>query len=152
MWQITWDFFLGQNWPQYSEHMICTRKYKPVFDVPSCFWYKKVKPTNLFSCTHGIIVVMTETTPECSVCCEDYSIIQQISSSCGHNDVCSVCIKRHIEAELNSKGGDVQVRCPKSRCSIELTYEDVRRLASKDLFERWRKKFYFAFFLNFKFI
>jgi hypothetical protein len=78
---------------------------------------------------------MTETKPECSVCCEDYSIIQEISSVCGHNDVCPVCIKRHIEAELNSKG-DVQVRCPKSRCSTELAYEDIRSLASKDLFER----------------
>ena len=73
---------------------------------------------------------------ECGICCENYSVIQQISSVCGHDDLCSTCIKRHIEAELNSKGDIVQVRCPKSLCITELTYDDVRRLAPKDLFDR----------------
>lgn len=148
MWQITCDFFqLTAVFKPYDFVHANTNRFLTCRIGVCCFWYKKVKPTNLFSCTQPIIVVMTETTLECGVCCEDYSIIQQISSSCGHNDICSVCIKRHIEAELNSKGGDVQVRCPKSRCPIELTYEDVRRLASKELFERWRKIFFFfAFF------
>jgi hypothetical protein len=73
---------------------------------------------------------------ECGVCCENYSIIQQISPVCGHDDLCPICIKRHIEAELNTKGDTVQVRCPKSRCTTELTYNDVKRLASKELFDR----------------
>ncbi|CAG8549267.1 17045_t:CDS:2, partial [Racocetra fulgida] len=47
---------------------------------------------------------------KCSVCCEDYSTVQQISSACGHNDLCPTCIKRHIEAELNTKGSEIQVR------------------------------------------
>jgi len=81
--------------------------------------------------------IMTDTDKECSVCCEDYSITLLISSVCGHNDLCSVCIKRHIEAELNTKGNVIQVRCPKSRCTTELTYNDMKRLATKDLFDRY---------------
>ncbi|CAG8591784.1 18443_t:CDS:2 [Gigaspora margarita] len=81
---------------------------------------------------------MTTTTKlECSVCCEDYTTVQLISSVCNHNDLCSTCIKRHIEAELNTKGSEILVRCPKSRCSIELTYDDVKRLAPKELFDRY---------------
>ncbi|CAG8714104.1 2494_t:CDS:2, partial [Funneliformis mosseae] len=78
-----------------------------------------------------------ETYLECSICCEDYTVINKISSVCGHDDLCPICIKRHIEAELNTKGDIVQVRCPKSRCTTELTYEDLRRLAPKELFERY---------------
>ncbi len=77
-----------------------------------------------------------EMNPECSICYENYTTIHKISSVCGHDDLCSVCIKRHIEAELNTKGGNVQVRCPKSCCTTELTYDDVKRLASKELFDR----------------
>ncbi|CAH1756875.1 2313_t:CDS:2, partial [Entrophospora sp. SA101] len=78
-----------------------------------------------------------EAKQECSICCEGYLKLQEITSECKHNDACPVCIKRHIEAELNSKGDIVQVRCPKSRCTTELTFDDVRRLATKELFERY---------------
>ncbi|CAG8738821.1 14310_t:CDS:2, partial [Funneliformis mosseae] len=51
---------------------------------------------------------------------------------------------RHIETELNAKGDIVQVRCPKSRCTTELTYENLRRLAPKELFERCMTRCYYA--------
>ena len=81
---------------------------------------------------------MTEEKQECSICCENYSKIQEISPDCKHDGTCPACIKRHIEAKLNSKGDVVQVRCPKSRCKTELNYNDIKRLATKELFNRYK--------------
>ncbi|CAG8511480.1 10940_t:CDS:2, partial [Scutellospora calospora] len=80
--------------------------------------------------------VCSSCVPECSVCCEEYTLIQQISPVCGHDDLCPRCIKRHIETEMNNKE-DVKVRCPKPHCTYELTYNDLKRLTSKELFDRY---------------
>ncbi|CAG8445851.1 3629_t:CDS:2 [Acaulospora morrowiae] len=75
---------------------------------------------------------------KCCICYEGFSTIKKITSDCNHNvDICADCILGHIKEELESKGVDAPLRCPKPRCKAELTYNDVHRLASKELFTRY---------------
>ncbi|CAG8534958.1 11623_t:CDS:2 [Paraglomus brasilianum] len=58
------------------------------------------------------------------------------SSGCDHADSCKSCLEKHIESQCNTKVA-LQVTCPKPSCRKELGYHDIRKLAQKQLFERY---------------
>eukprot|EP00930_Biecheleria_cincta_P051312 TRINITY_DN36476_c0_g1_i1.p1 TRINITY_DN36476_c0_g1~~TRINITY_DN36476_c0_g1_i1.p1 ORF type:complete len:277 (-),score=21.30 TRINITY_DN36476_c0_g1_i1:47-877(-) len=64
----------------------------------------------------------------------------KITSGCMHSrDVCARCVERTIDLEVNGKGNASRIMCPQVGCDEELSYEDVRRQASGDVFVRFDK-------------
>jgi hypothetical protein len=57
---------------------------------------------------------------------------------CSHDfDTCKACLAKHIASHLEQLGRAAvqQISCPTIGCGRTLTYEEVRRLASKESFE-----------------
>jgi hypothetical protein len=76
---------------------------------------------------------------ECQICFELLSrrLFLQITADCYHAlDVCKLCVDKHIKAQLESKG-DVEIYCPSAGCGKEIQHKDVKRVASKQVFERY---------------
>eukprot|EP00927_Polykrikos_kofoidii_P067700 TRINITY_DN6314_c0_g1_i1.p1 TRINITY_DN6314_c0_g1~~TRINITY_DN6314_c0_g1_i1.p1 ORF type:complete len:250 (-),score=35.87 TRINITY_DN6314_c0_g1_i1:447-1196(-) len=77
----------------------------------------------------------------CATCCESLPKGQfpgKITEQCAHErDVCQSCLARAIELEVNGKSNSTRVLCPHSGCNNVLSHSDVRREASKEVFERF---------------
>eukprot|EP00932_Pfiesteria_piscicida_P017014 SRR837773.3916.p1 GENE.SRR837773.3916~~SRR837773.3916.p1 ORF type:complete len:221 (-),score=31.77 SRR837773.3916:88-750(-) len=76
---------------------------------------------------------------ECAICVSSFPLEHfpgKVTEKCEHvRDVCRDCMARTIEAEVNGKGNSTRVVCPHEGCSGILEYEDVRREATKEVFE-----------------
>ena len=75
---------------------------------------------------------------ECQVCFEYHSTssFPKITAKCDHVlSICELCVIKHISTQLDGKG--VVINCPLDGCNRKVQYEDVKRLASKKLFERY---------------
>ncbi|CAG8560045.1 5500_t:CDS:2 [Ambispora gerdemannii] len=78
---------------------------------------------------------------ECIICTETFDMTQliQISIDCQHEDnICQECAARHIEHELQNKG-NVEIRCPDEDCRSVMTGDQVKKLSSETIFERYQK-------------
>lgn len=77
-------------------------------------------------------------TKECKICSEDIHITDFISSTtkCNHKDICRTCLNKNINFQLNTKGNP-EIECLEHACKVKMEYEDIKRIASKDLFERY---------------
>src|SRR5438874_2260445 len=76
---------------------------------------------------------------ECQICFESCStnLFVKITEGCSHKlDVCKLCVNNHIKARLDSKG-DVEINCPYPGCKQEFQHNDVKKIANKELFERF---------------
>ncbi|CAG8689554.1 2851_t:CDS:2, partial [Dentiscutata erythropus] len=76
---------------------------------------------------------------ECDICVEkkSSSLFLVITSKCKHStNVCKDCVERHIETMLYEKG-DVVIQCPFEGCKQVIEHNDVKRIASHELFERF---------------
>ncbi|CAG8625519.1 11597_t:CDS:2 [Ambispora gerdemannii] len=71
----------------------------------------------------------------CTICF-NRGVFKKISDTCGHKDACNSCICNYIEAELKNKA-TIEILCPRHKCDAQLTYQDVKRLASNEIFERY---------------
>jgi hypothetical protein len=78
---------------------------------------------------------------ECAICAEQRPLGDfpgKVTNACAHErDVCLECIARTIDLEVNGKGNSTRIICPHAGCPAELSYEDVKREASKDVFDRF---------------
>ena len=75
---------------------------------------------------------------DCSICMETLGLQSYpagaTTSSCNHRiNVCAGCLQQSMATQLNSKRWD-QINCPS--CNEIMSYEDVKRAASGDVFER----------------
>ncbi|CAB4464665.1 hypothetical protein RhiirA5_452829 [Rhizophagus irregularis] len=78
---------------------------------------------------------------ECQICFEllPRHLFLQVTADCNHElDVCKLCVDKHIQAQLESKG-NIEICCPSSGCKKELQHRDIKRIASKQAFERYDK-------------
>ncbi|KAF8319085.1 hypothetical protein DL93DRAFT_2225496 [Clavulina sp. PMI_390] len=77
---------------------------------------------------------------ECTVCRDEKPTGEfpekAPTTSCAHSPtVCTICLARHIEAEVNGKGDTHNVNCPS--CRTRMQYNDIERAASKPTFVRY---------------
>ncbi|OSS46010.1 hypothetical protein B5807_07984 [Epicoccum nigrum] len=77
-------------------------------------------------------------TRNCAVCGEATLIIELPSlSSCSHEaQICSDCYATWIASQLEGNGWQ-GVKCPGTTCKINLTYEEVKAYAAREVFERY---------------
>ncbi|CAB4485368.1 hypothetical protein RhiirA5_411635 [Rhizophagus irregularis] len=78
---------------------------------------------------------------ECQICFERLQKRQflKVTANCNHElDVCKLCVGKHIQTQLESNG-IIEIYCPSSDCKEEMQHEDVKRIASKKVFERYDK-------------
>ncbi|KAG9205612.1 hypothetical protein G6514_007217 [Epicoccum nigrum] len=77
-------------------------------------------------------------TRDCAVCGEATLIIELPSlSSCSHEaQTCSDCYATWIASQLEGNGWQ-GVKCPGTTCKINLTYEEVKAYAAREVFERY---------------
>ncbi|CAI2189420.1 5179_t:CDS:2 [Funneliformis geosporum] len=75
---------------------------------------------------------------ECKICCNDLPVTEFMSSTtkCGHKNICRACLNKTINYQLNTKG-NVEIECLETNCKVLMEYEDMKRVASNDLFERY---------------
>ncbi|CAG8434092.1 5293_t:CDS:2 [Diversispora eburnea] len=76
---------------------------------------------------------------ECSICVEEYSKsnFQKITEKCTHNNnICNACVDKHISSKMNDKG-DIVIYCPYDGCGNEFEFNDVKRIVTKKVFERY---------------
>jgi hypothetical protein len=76
---------------------------------------------------------------DCKVCLENLDSTsfynRKLEIYCGHlNRVCVNCIQKWISSTLEANG-PVNIRCP--LCPQELTYDNIRSLATNDIFTRY---------------
>jgi len=78
---------------------------------------------------------------ECAICCQERGSGKfpgKITAACEHSrDVCSRCVAKTIDLEVNGKGNSTVIRCPHEGCPAQLAYEDVRREASRAVFKKF---------------
>ncbi|CAG8441738.1 5799_t:CDS:2 [Dentiscutata heterogama] len=74
---------------------------------------------------------------ECNICYNDVPVVDfmRTSTKCNHR-ICRECLNKNINTQLNSKG-NTEIKCLKSNCEVLMDYEDMKRVASEDLFERY---------------
>ncbi|RIB23094.1 hypothetical protein C2G38_2033046 [Gigaspora rosea] len=58
-----------------------------------------------------------------------------LTTRCDHK-ICRDCINQYINKQLNEKG-IVKIECLANHCNFLMEYEDMKRVASKDLIERY---------------
>jgi hypothetical protein len=77
-------------------------------------------------------------TRDCAVCSDATLIIDLPAlSSCAHDaDVCVDCYTAWLGSQLEENGWQ-EVRCPGQSCKVNLTYEEIKAYASKEVFERY---------------
>ncbi|CAJ0755417.1 20858_t:CDS:2 [Entrophospora sp. SA101] len=76
---------------------------------------------------------------ECMICLEKRNKkgFLQITNTCSHEKIiCRNCIRSHIGTRLDEKG-DINITCPVTGCAQLLTYDNVKRLVRKEMFERF---------------
>jgi len=77
---------------------------------------------------------------ECLICAESRVVKQfpKITEYCSHsNDICKICVSKHIETQLNTKGDIEGILCPLGEnCGSLIGYNDVQRIVEPDLFEQ----------------
>eukprot|EP00735_Rhodelphis_limneticus_P001262 TRINITY_DN11846_c0_g1::TRINITY_DN11846_c0_g1_i1::g.16418::m.16418 TRINITY_DN11846_c0_g1::TRINITY_DN11846_c0_g1_i1::g.16418 ORF type:complete len:284 (+),score=29.45,sp/Q6T486/RBRA_DICDI/29.71/4e-25,IBR/PF01485.16/4e+03,IBR/PF01485.16/1.1e+02,IBR/PF01485.16/2e-11,IBR/PF01485.16/2.2e-09,IBR/PF01485.16/4.4e+03,zf-C3HC4_2/PF13923.1/0.004,zf-C3HC4_2/PF13923.1/5.1e+03,zf-C3HC4_2/PF13923.1/1.5e+02,zf-C3HC4_2/PF13923.1/1.1e+03,Baculo_RING/PF05883.6/9.1,Baculo_RING/PF05883.6/0.026,zf-C3HC4/PF00097.20/0. len=79
-------------------------------------------------------------TKECDICYESFSLtdVFNISKECTHESkLCKPCIQKHMEAEVNTKGEVMTIKCPISDCRKVLNHEEIRLFATKAVFDRY---------------
>ncbi|RIA92139.1 hypothetical protein C1645_765838 [Glomus cerebriforme] len=76
-------------------------------------------------------------TKECTICCNDIPIADFtiFTTKCNHR-ICHACLLKHMNYLLNGKG-KTNIECLTSDCHEIMEYEDIKRVADKDLFERY---------------
>ncbi|RIB28050.1 hypothetical protein C2G38_1619025 [Gigaspora rosea] len=73
----------------------------------------------------------------CSVCYNSTSEYPLIVDSCVHElNICRDCVVRHIQSDI-LKGNIINIQCPSADCEATLSYNDIKRLVPKNLFERY---------------
>ncbi|RIB19681.1 hypothetical protein C2G38_2015703 [Gigaspora rosea] len=74
---------------------------------------------------------------ECKICYNEMPITNFISTTtkCNHK-ICRACLNENLNYQLNTKG-DAEIECLESSCKVLMEYEDMKRVASEDLFERY---------------
>lgn len=77
-------------------------------------------------------------TRDCAVCGDATLVVELPSlSSCTHDaNVCADCFSAWLSSQLEENGWQ-EVKCPGATCKIQLTYEEIKVFASKDVFERY---------------
>src|SRR6266542_2090021 len=74
---------------------------------------------------------------ECQICYESHprSLFLEITANCKHrSNVCKLCVDKHISTRLNS---GIEINCLFDGCRQILQHDDIKRLASKETFERF---------------
>ncbi|CAI2161769.1 19385_t:CDS:2 [Funneliformis geosporum] len=78
---------------------------------------------------------------ECMICVESRSVklFPKVTKYCSHpNDICKVCVSKHIETQLNSKGDIEGILCPfGDSCGLLIEYNDVQRIVNSSLFDQY---------------
>ncbi|CAG8534555.1 2321_t:CDS:2 [Funneliformis mosseae] len=78
---------------------------------------------------------------ECIICVESRSVrhFPKITKYCSHpNDICKLCVSKHIETQLNSKGDIEGILCPfGDSCGFLIEYNDVQSIVNSSLFEQY---------------
>ncbi|CAG8459349.1 7607_t:CDS:2 [Funneliformis caledonium] len=78
---------------------------------------------------------------ECMICVESRSVrhFPKITKYCSHpNDICKLCVSKHIETQLNSKGDIEGILCPfGDSCGFLIEYNDVQSIVNSSLFEQY---------------
>ncbi|CAG8587108.1 14705_t:CDS:2, partial [Racocetra persica] len=84
-----------------------------------------------------ILKSLQDLTIECHICCGNalVSDFVNITTKCNHK-VCRACVNQHINYHLNTKG-ITKIECFELSCKALMEYQDMKRVASKDLFERY---------------
>ncbi|CAG8699918.1 9412_t:CDS:2 [Ambispora leptoticha] len=82
--------------------------------------------------------MFSQTTKECKICNDDVPVINFTNSTtkCNHKDICRACLNKNIDRQLNLKG-NTNIECLERNCKVLMEYEDMKRVVSKDLFERY---------------
>ncbi|KAF9699153.1 hypothetical protein EKO04_003043 [Ascochyta lentis] len=77
-------------------------------------------------------------TQDCAVCGDNKLYIELPSlSSCSHRpEACDDCYASWIASQLEANGWQ-EVKCPGTSCKANLTYEEIKAFAGKDVFERY---------------
>eukprot|EP00298_Acanthocystis_sp_HF-20_P026811 c4641_g1_i1.p1 GENE.c4641_g1_i1~~c4641_g1_i1.p1 ORF type:complete len:262 (-),score=70.17 c4641_g1_i1:10-762(-) len=85
----------------------------------------------------------SEVRGECKICTEVTILVHVVvgkTKPCNHPPkYCQECVSKHIEAEVNNKGRRTDIPCP-SNCGSTLEFDDIRRLARKNVFEFYDKQ------------
>ncbi|CAG8434090.1 5291_t:CDS:2 [Diversispora eburnea] len=74
-------------------------------------------------------------TIECHICINRYSKskFQKITEKCTHkNDICITCVDKHISSRMENV-----INCPHLGCGKEFEFNDIKRIATKKVFERY---------------
>ena len=75
-------------------------------------------------------------TKECPICCEDILMADfAISTTKCNHSICRACLLKNLNYLLNGKG-KTDIECLNGDCNEKMNYEDIKRVADKDLFER----------------
>jgi hypothetical protein len=80
----------------------------------------------------------TPATQECAICIEEKPLKEfpTMTGNCKHKSTtCLICVRAWIKGELNAMSWD-KLKCVGAGCKAVLKHEDVRRLASPDVFEK----------------
>jgi E3 ubiquitin-protein ligase RNF14 len=80
-------------------------------------------------------------TQECAICIEDKSLndFPAVTRKCKHKaTTCSTCVRTWIKGELNAMTWD-KLKCIGTGCKYILQHGDMRRLAEREVFERYDK-------------
>lgn len=77
-------------------------------------------------------------TRDCAVCGDATLVIELPSlSSCAHDaEICADCYATWLGSQLAENGWQ-EVKCPGQSCKVNLTYEEIKSYASKEVFERF---------------
>lgn len=76
----------------------------------------------------------------CSICnVNDITENEEaVTGNCKHKrTVCDSCMARYISEEVTGKGNVADMECLEDGCKAKLDFNDVKRFATKDVFERF---------------
>ncbi|KAJ3092380.1 hypothetical protein HK102_007986 [Quaeritorhiza haematococci] len=81
-------------------------------------------------------------TQECTICRDDKPPTSFPSSPptsrCTHKPtICTTCLARHIEAEVNDKSNATHIRCPIVNCRVEMQHHEIQALATPPVFHQF---------------
>jgi hypothetical protein len=74
---------------------------------------------------------------ECNICCEtENRDFRKITSKCTHKAViCIECVNKHIKLGIEES---VKIICPTPRCNKLMERKDIKNIATKEIFERFK--------------
>ncbi|KAJ3080995.1 hypothetical protein HK102_002650 [Quaeritorhiza haematococci] len=81
-------------------------------------------------------------TKECTICRDDKPPTSFPSSPptsrCTHKPtICTTCLEKHIEAEVNSKSNATEIKCPVVQCRIQLGHDEIQAVATVEVFQQY---------------